>query len=197
MLRPMKQTFKDNQDRRWKIEFDAFLLDDVYSETGIDLADMSASGYAQIGNNIRPLVKVLVELLRHQLKAEGVSPAEFNRSVNGEVAEEAFHAIMGAAENFFQPSQWSGLRSNLKTQEEIRTAKAMAEAMGDANQLIEMMAAYGRLPKELREQVAREAGATDSDLRELEKVMSAGGQDAMPAKPATSSPAKSESQPAA
>ena len=101
--------------KQWNIEFDGLLLDDVMTETGVDLADLSAGGLAEIEQDAKKLVKVLLVLCNPQ----DLDKRAFSKRIVCEVIPASLKAIVGAAANFFPPSQWSEILQRLEQAKEF------------------------------------------------------------------------------
>jgi hypothetical protein len=198
-------TFRDITGREWRVEFDAFTLDDIRQELQIDLADPTASGFAKIEADDVALVKVLSIAVRDELRAGNRSPRDFARDVVREAIESARESIVRAAENFFPPKRWSEIQSNW---EKRRTNQRI---IADGQELAKMlpvlkdaMRAIEALPPEMkdgailemREQIQR-AGGDDTTLQQLRELASVSTPGTMQSSAATDSPESVESVPAA
>jgi hypothetical protein len=131
----------------WQIVFDAFLLEYVTKATGIDLADIAAGGWLQVETDSGSLGRLLAAVCRDEIKARNSTPAQFVKGVRGAVIEAARDALREEAADFFPPSEWSAIRSNLeqRTQalqdaNDMKTKMAAIEAMGPGFQEGAMLA---------------------------------------------------------
>jgi hypothetical protein len=135
-------SFRDEAGKTWTIQFDGLLLDDVLTETGIDLADLSAGGLSTIDQDAKKLVKVLV-VLCGPLE---IDEREFSRLIVRDVITAAREAIVSAAANFFPPSEWSEIQQLLDQQREFNqqwaTIRPMVQKLNEPG-----------MPAELREAV--------------------------------------------
>ena len=120
----------------WQIVFDAFLLEDVTKATGIDLADIAAGGWLQVETDSGALGRALAAVCRDEIKLRNWTPAQFVKGVRGAVIEAARQALREEAADFFPPSEWSAIRSNLAQRTSardqatsIQTAMAAMEGM--------------------------------------------------------------------
>jgi hypothetical protein len=112
----------------WQIVFDAFLLEDVAKATGIDLADIAAGGWLQIETDSGALGRALAAVCRDEIKARNWTPAQFVKGVRGAVIVAARDALREEAADFFPPSEWSAIRSNLAQRTSAREQAAGIQA---------------------------------------------------------------------
>jgi hypothetical protein len=129
-------TFKDPAGQEYRTSFDAFLLDDIHKETGIDLADVAAGGWLKIETDSVALARVAVVAFRDDIKAQGKTPAQFVKQLRGELIDRVRQALSAEGADFFPQSEWSAIRSNLKTR---KTSKTQAEQMRAAMEVMESM----------------------------------------------------------
>lgn len=115
-------TFTDINDREWRIEFDGVLLDDVLTETGVDLGDENAAGLAVAATSPVKLIKVLTVLCREEYIESRITARQFSKGIRSDAIDRARDALLQAAEVFFPPSRWSAIQSRLKTTIEIDQA---------------------------------------------------------------------------
>lgn len=185
--------FRDTSGTEWTVELDAFVLDAIRSALSIDLADVSAGGYARLDNDI-DLVKVVALCCEQPFR-------QMAKTVRKHAISAARKAVMEAARDFFPTSEWSEMQSALQaTKDQKTTRKTMAAEMARAAPLLEMIS---QLPPAMQEgaiqelqKAIREAGGDGMSLERLQALTSASDQDSKPSKPATDSPASAESVPA-
>lgn len=115
-------TFEDAEGRDWRVEFDGLILDDVLTETGIDLADISSGGLAKINEHVSSLVRVLCVLCRDQFTEKKLTAKEFAKAIRGDAITGAVTAVLGAAAAFFPKSVWSEMESRLADQKKLTEA---------------------------------------------------------------------------
>lgn len=179
-------TFKDINGREWKVEWDGLLLADVLTETGVDLADLSAGGIATIEQESPKLVRVLTVLLRDEIKEAKLSDRQFSKGIRGNVFKEAFAAVLGAAADFFPQSVWLEVQQRFESQRKFRESWTKIKPLLAKLREPEMEALRPAVLQALTEMM----GGMDSGT--LQDLISATGQDATQSSPATDSPEKSE-----
>lgn len=187
----MPTTFKDINGREWKIEWDGLLLDDVRTETGIDLADLSAGGLATIDQDAPKLVKVLSVLLREEIKAASLTDRQFSKLIKRDVQPAAFAAVLGAAADFFPVNVWSDVQQRFETQREFQTnwmrIKPLLAKLNEPS--------MESLRPTILQALTEMMGGLTSE--KLEALASATGQEVTPSSPAIGSLANSASPQAA
>ncbi len=104
--------FTDALGQEWTVEFDGFLLDRIYKEADVDLADLSATGLFAVERDVKALVRVLSVACDEQLKANR-KPAEFQKQIRKDAITRARKALMEALADFFPESEWSAMQSSL------------------------------------------------------------------------------------
>lgn len=185
-------TFKDTSGREWRVEFDGLLLDDVLTETGLDLSDLSCGALAQLDHHASSLVKVLRVLCGDEIRERNLQPREFARALRGDALVEALEAVLGAARDFFPPSVWSAMESRLKSQREFnRQWREIRPMLAKLNEPEVPPALQQAVMEALVEMM--ELG----DSQSLRDAMSAGGRAGIPPTSASSSPENAESPPGA
>ena len=142
-------SFQDAGGRDWSISFDAFMLTEIRKETEIDLADISSGGWLKVETDSAALGQVVAILCRDEIKQRSMTAREFIKLMRGKAIEAARKAMSVEGADFFPPSEWSAIRSNLTNRmatknqaEQMRTAMEVMEAMGpDFKQgaMLEMM----------------------------------------------------------
>lgn len=187
----MPMTFRDRSNRDWRVEWDGLLLDDVRTQTTIDLADLSGGGLAIIETDAPKLVKVLAVLLREQIAGAKLSNEQFSKAIRGDVLTSAFAAVLEAAADFFPQDTWSGIQRHLTSQRTFRTNWIKVKPLLAKLNEPEMESLRPAVLQALTEMM----GGIDG--QQLQELMSATGQVATPSPPVTSSPEKLESTPAA
>jgi hypothetical protein len=185
--------FKDSVGQEWRVFLDAFSLADVATETGVDLADISAGGWARIETDAGLAVRVLAVLCRDEIAVRKLDARAFARLVRGAAIDAARTALVTEGAEFFPTKEWSALLSNLAKR---KTARDQAETMATA------MAALDGMSPEFRAgamqallemaTTAATAGINSSSSPDSESVV---GPDVTPSFVVTSGPVKSESVP--
>jgi len=184
--------FKDNSGNEWRVYFDAFLLADIQKEAGIDLADVSAGGWAKLETDAGAVGRVCAVVCREEIKAAKIDSRSFVRTIRGEAIDLARAALIAEGGDFFPRSEWSEILSNLRRR---KTARDQAETIQVA------MAAMEGLSPEFRAgamqalmEAAKEAATAGIGLPDGpgDGAASATGPDATPSPPATGSPGSAE-----
>jgi hypothetical protein len=135
-------SFKDRNNNEWPVYLDAFLLRDIAKETGIDLADVSAGGWLKLETDSGVVGRVAAVICRDEIKARRMTAADFVKAMRGTAIEAARQAITEEGADFFPPSEWSAIRSNLTKRTE---AKEQAESLQAAMAAMEGMSPEFRL----------------------------------------------------
>lgn len=184
--------FRSSDGNEWRIFFDAFLLADVQKETGIDLADVSAGGWAKLETDAGAVGRVIAVLCREEATARKIDSRSLVRTIKGESIDLARAALVAEGADFFPQSDWYVILSNLARR---KTARDQAETIQAA------MAAMEGLSPEFRAgamqalmEAAREAATAGiaSANGQASAAGSATGLDATPLPPATDSPEPAE-----
>jgi hypothetical protein len=182
--------FKDNGGNEWPVDFDAFLLDDTRKETGIDLADISSGGWLQVETDSVALGRVMASICRAEIKSRHLTAQDFAKRLRGAVIEAAREALRNEAADFFPPSEWSAIRSNLTKR---------TEAMQDANNMKAQMAAIEAMGPEFRQgamaMFLKSIETGDTSLSSLMDGQFVSGPDATPSVNAIDGPENAESRP--
>lgn len=181
-------SFRDKQDRTWKIELDGLLLADVRSETGIDLVDLSAGGLAKIEQDAISLVQVLCVLCRDDYSPD-LTDRQFAKLLTGEVLELACAAVLEAVACFFRPKKWSEVRSAFENQKTFDAQWIQLRPMLAKLNEPEMESIRPAVMEALTEMMS--AG----DSAQLESMISATGPADTPSTAATASPENAELTP--
>ena len=69
--------FKDNQNREWKVELDAPLVEEVSELHQIQLTNLENDPLLKMRNDPLVAVAVLYVLCREQIEERGLSPKDF------------------------------------------------------------------------------------------------------------------------
>ena len=168
--------------REWVISFDADTLDEIQRQTELDLGDLAASGWERVVNHSPTAARVLSLVIdAEQYRDAGSDPVALRKLLRGELLMEARAVLMEAGADFFPASEWSAIRSALKTLEEYQATAA--EARGFA-------AVLGSLPEGMQQGALQEMTkmikrAVGIDLSALQASTSAAGQGATPSSAAT------------
>jgi hypothetical protein len=100
-------TFRDADNREWKLRLTVGLLGDVKRDADVDLGaaiktpqSMAEILYADPAN----LVRVLWVMVEKQAREAGVTPEEFGHAFDGEAIERAGEALLEAVADFFPRS---------------------------------------------------------------------------------------------
>lgn len=132
----MASVFRDANGNEWRVSLDAFVLDDVRKQTGVDLADISAGGWHQVESDAGAAVRVLAVVCGDHIRATGMSTRVFAKSMRGDAITEGRAALLSEGADFFPLSEWSAIRSNLAKRTEaqqqttdLMTAQAILGAM--------------------------------------------------------------------
>lgn len=187
-------TFRDNTNRSWRVELDAFVLGELRDECQIDLADVSAAGYFALDTDVVSLVRALQVLCREQIQEATLSPRDFARLIAGEAIVRARGAVRGAAASFFPPDEWSSIHSRWQQR---------VEAAATWHSIAPMMSLLNRpdMPARMRDAVMDVVGSELSTLATTVSPTStaspfASGPAATPSSAAFASQATSDSTPA-
>lgn len=188
-------SFTDSTGDKWKVAFDAFSLDDARKDTEIDLADIAAGGWATIESNASAVVRVLASLCGEEAKERGLKPREFAQRIRGDAITRAREALRAEGADFFPPSEWSVIRSNLKKRRALQDQKEAATMAGSMTEVLPLMEAFSRLPRDIQARLI-ETGGDISSLTS-EELESVAGPTDTPSTSATNSPESAEPVPAA
>ena len=101
--------FKSSDGNEWRVYLDAFLLADIQKETGIDLADVSAGGWAKIETDAGAVGRVLAVVCREEIAARTTDARSFARTIRGESIDLARAALIAEGADFFPRNEWSAL----------------------------------------------------------------------------------------
>jgi len=185
--------FTDTSGREWKVEFDGLLLDEVRQATGVDIADLSAGGFFRLGEHIPTRVKVLAVLCAEERAERKLTEREFSKAISGKTLDYSLDAIVSAAQNFFPPKTWSEMQSRWNQQ------KAFSQDWRANVQPLLMQLNAPEMPQAMRDAIMAALTEMMGNIgsRDLEKLMSAGGQAAQPPNAASDSPENAESTRAA
>ena len=181
--------FEDSNGREWRVAIDAFALDDIRKDAGVDLADLSAGGWATIETDAGAVVRVLAVVCRDEIKAHNWNSREFAKGLRGEAIQAGRAALLTEGADFFPRCEWSAIQSNLKKR------KANLEQTTDMLTAASLLQAMSAMPPDMR------AGAMAAIQEAIVSQSSAGnesagGRDATPEPVATGWPASAESSPA-
>lgn len=184
--------FNDAQGRQWSVEFDGLLLDDVLTNTGIDLADLSGGGLARLDEHAPSLIRVLTLLCAEEIAAKKLTPKEFAQAIRREAIPAAVEAVLGAAQDFFPKNVWSEIRSRLTETKQISEhwvkIKPLLRKLNEPD-----------VPRAVQDAVmaALAEMIEGIDLQSLAAIAGAGGPADTPRMSAADSPESAESVPAA
>lgn len=198
-------TFIDTNGKEWLVEFDAFLLDEIRSEIGIDLADLASRGYAKVDSDAISLIRVLSILCRDEYSTPPgkLTPRQFGKLIRGEAFASGRAAIARAARDFFPPSEWSEIQSSLAKRKESQKILASGKEFSEVWDTVgPILTAIETMPPDMKEAAMvevkkqiEEAGGDSMDLEKLTELASAIDQDSTPSNAVTDSPESAESPP--
>ena len=189
--------FQDSSGNEWRVYLDAFTLADVQKDCGIDLADISAGGWAKLETDAGAVVRVLATVCRHEIKSKGMDSRTFARAMRGEAIELGRAALLSEGADFFPATEWSEIQSSLTKRKSSKTQTDQLNLIGldNATKILPLAEAFMRLDAMTQQQLMDEARAsTDSPTSGESGYVS--GQASIPPTSATGSPASVESVPA-
>ena len=189
--------FKDSNGDEFRIDLDGFLIEDATKRTGINLADVSAGGYATLESDAGAVVRVLAVLCEDEIKRRNWTPRQFAKGVKKDAIDRGRAAIWEAAADFFPANEWSAIQRNWATRKESAKATMEMETVAP------LLTAISSLPPDLRAAAVeklREAMQTAEETTRSDASpdkTSATGPETIPLPSVTDSPERSESVPAA
>ena len=148
--------FKDSRGDEWRVSLDAFLLDDIRKQTGVDLADLTSGGWHQIETDAGACVRVLAVVCADEIKARGRQSRDFARAVRQEAIDAGRAALWSEGADFFPQSQWSAIASNCETR---RTNQKHAALLATNRELLGTLAAANIDLQTIVAEMIREGGA--------------------------------------
>ena len=119
--------FRDANGAEWDIQLDAFGIEDVKRETGIDLADISASGWLAVETDASAVGRVLAVLCGEQIRACKSNSRAFARLVRGDAIQRGRQALLAEGADFFPATEWSEIQSSLTKRKSSKDADGPAE----------------------------------------------------------------------
>lgn len=190
--------FRDLNGDEWRIGLDAFVLEEVTKQTGIDLADLSAGGWHRLETDAGACVRVLAVVCGEELRQRKMTTRQFGNAVRREVIEAGLQALLTEGADFFPPRRWSEIQSNLQTRQEAATgAKSLLQiTMALESMPPEMRAAAATTVAEMIDQAAKDETAKATNSPTSLGNGSAVGPEVIPLRPVTDSPEPSELLPA-
>jgi hypothetical protein len=94
-------TFTDTEGREWLLRITCGHTTEILETCGIDLSiSKLAKAYEIMSDDLKKFVQVLWILIEQQAEVQGVSPADFAKSLDGEAVSDAMEAIDKAVVNF-------------------------------------------------------------------------------------------------
>lgn len=190
--------FKDLAGQEWRVSLDAFTLDDVRKQTGVDLADISAGGWHQIETDAGACVRVLAVICADEIRANGRTPRQFAAAIRKDAIPAARAALLAEGADFFPPNEWSAIQSNLQKRRESRqqamdllTTQDVLQALTVLPPAMQIGAADAAQAIQAAFQQTKAAGGSPPSPAKA----SVGGQESTPSAPATGSPENVESPP--
>lgn len=183
--------FRSSDGNEWRIYFDAFLLANIQKETDIDLADVSAGGWAKLETDAGAVGRVLAIVCREEATARKIDSRTFVRTIRGEAIDLARAALIAEGADFFPPSEWSAILSNLARRkvardqtENMQTALSMLGGM-KPEEVVPLAEAFMRLDELTKAKLVAEF--SDSPNGQASTADSATGPGATPSPPVTDS----------
>ena len=146
---------------------------------------------------ISKLVRVLAVLCGEEIRARKLTSRAFARLVRGDAIQRGRQALLDEGADFFPPTEWSEMLSNLKRRREARDQTDQLNLIGldNAAKILPLAEAFMRLDTMTQRQLVEEARAsTDSPTSGESGYVS--GQESTRPTSATGSPASVESTPA-
>lgn len=140
-------TFRDANGGEWRVILDAFLIDEAKRETGVDLAELSASGWQAIATDAAAVGRVLAVVCGDQIREQKLTTRQFARAVRGPAIAAGRKALLDEGADFFPPSEWSELQSNLTRRQETRQQTDQLNLIGldNATKILPLAEAFMRL----------------------------------------------------
>lgn len=182
--------FKDCNGDEWRVYFDAFTLADIKKETGIDLADVSAGGWQAVATDASAVGRILAVVCAEEIRARKMTGRQFARLIRGEAIEAGRKALTDEGADFFPPSEWSAIQSNLVKRTKAAAGQTGMAMAGDLATIREMADIFARLPPSIQEKLIASGGDTSSLTSEESGDVS--GPAVTPLRPATGSPESAE-----
>ena len=190
--------FRDHEGKEWQVRLDAFGIEDVKRETGIDLADISAGGWFALATDAAAVGRVLAVLCGDELRARNTTGRAFARLVRGDAITRARQALLDEGADFFPASEWSELQSSLTKRKSSKSQTDQLNLIGldNATKILPLAEAFLRLDAVTQQQLVEHARAS-TDSPTSADGESASGPATIPPTSATGWPASAASPPAA
>ena len=189
--------FRDLGGNEWRVQLDAFAIEEVKRETGIDLADISAGGWLAVAIDAAAVGRVLAVLCGEEIRGHKKTARAFARLVRGDAIQRGRQALLDEGADFFPANEWSEMRSNLAKRQTSKTQTDQLNLIGldNATKILPLAEAFMRLDATTQQQLVEEVTAS-TDSPTSEDAASASGPENTPPTSATASPASAESPPA-
>ena len=189
--------FRDAHGAEWDFQLDAFGIEDVKREAGIDLADISASGWLSVETDASAVGRVLAVLCGEQIRACKSTSRAFARLVKGEAITRGRQALLAEGADFFPAPEWSEMQSSLMKRKSSKAQTDQLNLIGldNATKILPLAEAFMRLDTMTQRQLVEEARAS-TDSPTSGESGSVSGQESTPPNSVTGSPASAESPPA-
>ena len=189
--------FRDANGAEWDIQLDAFGIEDVKRDTGIDLADISASGWLAVETDASAVGRVLAVLCGEQIRACKSNSRAFARLVRGDAIQRGRQALLAEGADFFPATEWSEIQSSLTKRKSSKTQTDQLNLIGldNATKILPLAEAFMRLDAMTQQQLMDEARASTASPTSGESGY-VSGQESIPPTSVTGSPASVESAPA-
>lgn len=128
-------SFKDRNDREWRLELDVPMVVALRTRVGFELGKAAVSerfGEILFGDP-ETLVRVLWVICEQQAEKAGVTPEQFGGGFNGQAVSDAVDALIGAITDFtHRPAVAAAIKAKLPTTlagMEARMIRAIEEKM--------------------------------------------------------------------
>jgi hypothetical protein len=189
--------FRDLDGNEWPVQLDAFAIEEVKCETGIDLADISAGGWLAIATDAAAVGRVLAVLCGEDVRTRKMTSRAFARLVRGDAIPRGRQTLLDEGADFFPASEWSEMQSSLTKRRSSKTQTDQLNLIGldNATKILPLAEAFMRLDAMTQQQLVDEARAS-TDSPTSADAASASGPENTPPTSATVSPANAESPPA-
>jgi hypothetical protein len=188
--------FRDANGDEWNVQLDAFGIEHVKKETGLDLADISASGWLTIETDGAAVGRVLAVLCGEQILSRRSIARDFVRQVRGEAITRGRQVLLAEGADFFPASDWYEILLNWRKRREAKSQTSQLEVIGldNAAKILPLAEAFMRLDALTQQRLVRDATAS-TDSPSLDKTTSASGQESIPPTSAIDWLASAESPP--
>jgi hypothetical protein len=160
-------TFRDLENREWKIDLNCDVIETVLAETNtnlLDLLDKDSPLLQEIAQFPPVVCKLIAATIREQLVTAGLDDKQFRRAMNGETLAQASDALLDELV-LFSPQHSRRLRAAvLEKHREVQAATmdmAMARIEDPLMKEQLLAAADRRIERDMREALASLEQATE------------------------------------